>query len=147
DSLGASESASVTIDVGSDLVPSASASATPTSGSAPLETQFFANATGGDAPLSYKWTFGDGSAESTDQDPTHTYTTPGSYTATLLVSDSNGDTDTDTVAITVEEDNALAISASATPTSGIAPLEVQFGSSVSSGDAPFTYEWNFGDGS
>ena len=39
------------------------------------------------APLSFSWNFGDGSPASTAADPTHMYTLPGSYTATLTVSD------------------------------------------------------------
>ncbi len=36
--------------------------------------------------------------------------------------------------------------ASADLTTGVAPLTVKFTGSVSEGDAPFSYEWNFGDG-
>ncbi|MBI1223370.1 MAG: PKD domain-containing protein, partial [Bacteroidetes bacterium] len=38
---------------------------------------------------SYHWYFGDG-GQSTDENPTHTYTTPGSYTVTLLASGPGG---------------------------------------------------------
>jgi PKD repeat protein len=38
---------------------------------------------------SWKWDFGDG-ANSTEQNPTHTYTEPGQYTVTLLVSNEAG---------------------------------------------------------
>lgn len=39
--------------------------------------------------LSYMWSFGDGSS-STEASPTHTYTSPGTYTVELTVTDSNG---------------------------------------------------------
>ena len=51
--------------------------------------------------LTYNWTFGDGSAAASGQSVSHAYAKPGSYTATLKVTDSDGLTDTDTVAITV----------------------------------------------
>jgi PKD repeat protein len=75
---------------------------------------FTANVTSGFAPLIVSftdassgfvtfrsWEFGDG-ATSTELNPVHTYTTPGTYTARLLVS--NGQvTDSETRTITVEE--------------------------------------------
>ena len=63
------------------------ASASPTSGQAPLPVDF-SSAGSSDpegAPLSYSWTFGDGT--STQANPTHTYATPGQYVARLTVSD------------------------------------------------------------
>ena len=68
--------------------PVATASATPTSGQAPLPVTF-SSAGSSDpegAPLSYSWTFGDG-ATSTQANPTHTYSAPGQYVARLTVSD------------------------------------------------------------
>jgi PKD repeat protein len=41
-------------------------------------------------PDTYVWNFGDGSAESTEVNPTHTYTTPGIYEVTLTASNENG---------------------------------------------------------
>jgi glucose/arabinose dehydrogenase/PKD repeat protein len=68
--------------------PTASASATPDAGNAPLAVQF--SSAGSSDPygktLSYSWSFGDGSAPATTADPTHTYTVGGTYTATLTVS-------------------------------------------------------------
>ena len=60
-------------------------------GSAPLSVSFDARLSDdpdGD-PLSYSWDFGDG-ATSTAMSPVHTYTHPGTYTATLTVSDGLG---------------------------------------------------------
>ncbi|HZM41677.1 MAG TPA: PQQ-dependent sugar dehydrogenase, partial [Acidimicrobiales bacterium] len=68
--------------------PVAAASATPTSGQAPLPVTF-SSAGSFDpegAPLSYSWTFGDGGT-STQANPTHTYQAPGQYVARLTVSD------------------------------------------------------------
>jgi PKD repeat protein len=41
----------------------------------------------------------------------------------------------------------LAVLASATPATGPIPLSVNFTSSVGGGQSPYTYSWNFGDGS
>src|SRR5262249_56543352 len=68
---------------------SATASAAPTTGNAPLTVAFTGSATGGTAPYSFSWNFGDGSPASTLQNPSHTYSTAGTYTATLTVTDTS----------------------------------------------------------
>ena len=113
----------------------------PTAGEAPLTVAFTAELTGGVAPT-FEWSFGDGAA-STLQNPTHTYTTPGTHTAQLTVSDTGGRTATDSVAIAVAE--TLAVAAAASPLSGEAPLAVSF-SAQAQGDAAPTFAWDFGDG-
>ena len=68
------------------------ATATPSSGSAPLTVQFSSAGTTDPDPnstLTYLWTFGDG-ATSTAPNPSHTYTANGSYTAQLKVTDNTG---------------------------------------------------------
>ena len=86
---------------GTNQPPVAGASANPTSGTAPLTVAFTGTGTDSDGTVvSYTWTFGDG-ARSTSQNPTHIYNSPGTYTATLTVTDDDGATGTDTVAITV----------------------------------------------
>jgi hypothetical protein len=51
--------------------------------------QFFGSASGGTPPYQYYWTFGDNSRASLAENPTHTYTTAGSYTVTLTVTDNS----------------------------------------------------------
>jgi glucose/arabinose dehydrogenase len=84
--------------------PTARATATPDHGPTPLTVSFDGRASsdpdGG--TLTYSWdldgngTFGD----STTATPTHTYTTPGNYTARLRVTDGGGTSDVTTLAIT-----------------------------------------------
>jgi PKD repeat protein len=129
---------------------SATASATPTTGNAPLTVSFTGSATGGKAPYSYSWNFGDGSAASTLQNPSHTYNSACTCTATLTVTDSSAPvkTATSNVTITVSAvGSPLAATASATPTSGQVPLNVAFTGTATGGTPPYGYSWNFGDGS
>jgi glucose/arabinose dehydrogenase len=86
--------------------PTAAATATPTTGAAPLTVSF--DGTGSSDPnpgdtLSYAWDLdGDGQFDdATSSQPTYTYTSEGSYTAVLRVSDSQGASGTDSVTITV----------------------------------------------
>jgi glucose/arabinose dehydrogenase len=83
--------------------PLAAATATPASGPPPLAVQF--SSSGSSDPdfdqLSYEWDFGDGSPDSTEANPTHTFTSLGAFDVTLTVDDGNGASDTDTVAIVV----------------------------------------------
>ncbi len=83
------------------------------------------------AGLTYAWDFGDGE-EAEGADPTHTYTEPGTYEATVTVAMEGGtDEVTDTVEVVVTGDEALPeIEATATPDSGDAPLEVDFSTVV-----------------
>jgi len=147
DADGDTSSDTVVISVGSDDTPSALASASPTSGISPLAVSFNGSGIGGNAPLSYNWNFGDSSPVSTAQNPTHSYTAAGTYTAVLIVTDNDGDSANDQVTIEVSSDQIPVVAAAATPQSGIEPLTVSFSGSVIGGNAPITYQWDFGDGS
>jgi PKD repeat protein len=71
-------------------------------GKAPLTIQFTADVEGGKAPLTYVWKFGDGTPDSSEANPKHTYAKAGTYRADLEVKDSSGDSDSDYLEITVE---------------------------------------------
>ena len=121
-------------------------SATPTSGEAPLTVDFSDLSQG--AVSSVSWSFGDG-ASSTLEDPSHTYTQPGTYTVSLTAVGAGGtDTEAKTGFITVEEPFVppppTVADFSATPTSGLAPLTVDF-SDLSLGEVT-SISWSFGDG-
>ncbi len=68
---------------------------------ATLPVTFDASATGGTAPYSFTWDFGDLSDKRTEQTVQHAYTRPGTYTVTLTASDAAGATSVSTVVVTV----------------------------------------------
>lgn len=67
---------------------------------------FSASTTGGAAPYTYSWNFGDGNT-ATGANPSHTYATAGSYTITLTTTDNNGATVTKTQQVTVGQSSPL----------------------------------------
>ena len=77
------------------------ADGTPEEGPAPLTVEFKADVEGGTAPLKYSWQFGDGTPDSTEPNPKHTYAKAGKYRADLNVSDSADDSDSDYIEIEV----------------------------------------------
>lgn len=136
-----------------NLAPTALATASPLTGSAPLLVDFDASASSDDNGISsYSWDFGDGSSVGSGVETSHTYGAVETFNAVLTVTDAQGLTDTFTLEIIVSESmtgNAAPIAvANATPLNGEAPLLVNFDASDSSDDNEIvTYSWNFDDGS
>ena len=84
--------------------PTANISASVDDGTAPLAVTFNGSASSdpdGDV-LSFEWDFGDNTPVANDHGSTsHSYATPGSYTAVLTVTDPSGEADSDSIGITV----------------------------------------------
>jgi PKD repeat protein len=124
-----------------EAAPVANFSGTPTSGYRPLTVQFTDSSTG--VITSWSWTFGDGGT-STDQNPSHTYSSTGTYTVKLTVSGPGG-TDVRTRSGYIQVTEALpSANFTGTPTSGIKPVTVQF--TDSSTGSVTSWSWTFGDG-
>ncbi len=112
-----------TVQTTGNQPPLAVASATPTTGTAPLVVVFSSNGSyDADGTISsFNWDFGDGSAQSTEASPTHTYSAVGTYVASLVVFDDGGLSSSATVTINVSAESvkvfvgAIAMSKSATP--------------------------------
>lgn len=77
----------------SNGLPVASFTATPPSGPSPLSVTFDGSASNDpeNQPLSFEWAFGDGDTSATGPSVEHTYDTPGTFTATLVVRNADGD--------------------------------------------------------
>ena len=89
---------------GCDFTPSTVVTADTVSGDAPLEVSFTCDSATGNLPLSYSWDFdNDGTEDSTQQNPTHTFNDVGVFDATCTVIDADGDADSESIAITVED--------------------------------------------
>ncbi len=108
------------------------------------EIQLYGLATGGIKPYTYKWDLGDGTT-SNEQNPVHVYKAEGIYTATLTVTDSIGDTASDTTEVTVYGSDEILVSIDV-ESNGIVGNNMVFKSKVIGGTEPYTYEWDFGDG-
>ncbi|WP_416350892.1 PKD domain-containing protein [Rivularia sp. UHCC 0363] len=94
-----------------------------------------------------RWEFGDGTVVENELNPNYTYTNPGTYTATLSVTDKDGGSSSDTLQIQVN--NAAP---TITEITGDTNLEegaiANFNATATShGDDTLTYTWDFGDGS
>jgi len=127
---------------------SISAWANPTSGLAPLAVQFGVNAYDPYASsYDYTWDFGDGGAD-TNPYAAHTYAVPGTYWASISVSDDAGGSASQFLPITVTGPPGnlppqVSASASVVPGS----LTVSFFASASDSDGFITsFAWDFGDG-
>lgn len=122
-----------------NAAPTAAFVGAPTSGCALLTVNFTDQSTGG--PTSWSWDFGDGNT-STAQSPSHIYAAAGTYTVSLTVTAagcSDGETKTNYITVT----SAPTAQFVGSPTSGQAPLTVNFTDQSTGG--PTSWAWNFGD--
>jgi gliding motility-associated-like protein len=93
---------------------------------------------------SWLWNFGDGST-STQENPSHTYTTTGTFDVTLVVTNALGCTDTlrRPAYITVKKP---VITFDSLPEEGCVPYRITFHATVTTADPVVSYLWDFGNG-
>src|ERR671918_172769 len=123
-----------------------------TEGVAPATFEFQANLTGGTEPYTYLWDFGDGSEESDEQTVLHTFEEAGIYNVVLTITDENGEEASDNLEITVNEPSPtiaepLTAEIISNGTEGVPPATFEFQANLTGGTEPYTYLWNFDDGS
>ncbi|MBO0888057.1 PKD domain-containing protein [Candidatus Bathyarchaeota archaeon] len=115
--------------------------------SSPVEGQpvtLSASISGGMSPYSVTWFFGDGET-STSNPATHTYMGEGLFTVTVGVVDTNGANATSSKTLSVA--SSLTAGFTIIPSSPDAGQTTSFIGSASGGVSPYSYSWNFGDGS
>jgi PKD repeat protein/photosystem II stability/assembly factor-like uncharacterized protein len=116
-------------------------SVSPTSGKAPLTVRFTDKSTG--SIKSWLWNFGDGHT-STTRNPSHAYSKAGTYTVSLTVTGKTGGISEITKSNFITVFAAPKANFSAVPTSGKAPLQVNF--TDESTGVITSRLWKFGDG-
>lgn len=131
---------SINITVLSSLVVSADASIT--NAYIGESINFNGIASGGSTPYSWHWDFDDG-ASSNVQNPTHHFSSAGTYNVLLTVTDNISNIQSDSVSITVL--SSMSINAFG-PYSGLVFEQIEFQASADGGVSPYTFNWSFGDG-
>ncbi len=130
------------INVRTQSAPIAGFSQSVASGRAPLTVQFTDQSVG--SITNWVWNFSDGTT-STERNPSHTFSGVGTYNVFLTVSGPGGSS-VASRQVTVENPTSPPPTAlfAAAPTSGAAPLTVQFTNQSTGNMTAIT--WNFGDG-
>ncbi len=140
------EQASQTVkSIGPGMIPHAQFSVNPAQNQTPLIVQFTDTSTG-TGPLTYSWDFhNEGSVQSTEQSPTHTYYGVGLYSVKLTVTNAYGsDTEIRTDCLEVLPPVTAPVPVSqftANITQGQSPLPVQF-TDLSVAEGLSSYQWD-----
>jgi len=144
DANGATATSTQTVSVGPAL--GVSFTYSPSSPQVSQSVTFTPTTTGGSGggPFTFSWVFGDGST-GTGSPVAHTYSFAGSFTVSVTTTDSRGVEARSSLTVTVVA--PLTASISHNPSSPYTGHLVSFTGSASGGTAPYTYSWNFGDGS
>jgi PKD repeat protein len=97
---------------------------------------------------SFKWSFGDG-ATASGSTVVHKFSSAGTYSVTLTVTDAYGWPASSTTPVIVEDSAAPKASFTVTPTSPVVLTDAVFdasGSTAATGRTIVSYVWDFGDG-
>lgn len=105
-----------------------------------IGSKFSVSSPGGQRPLSYEWTFGDGST-SAMSNPQHAYALPGTYNVSVTVADALGIRGS--ASINVTQLPAMSVAVVASPLTGRAPLVVNASASTAGGLPPYVFFWGY----
>jgi PKD repeat protein len=150
DSIGASNSTTRNVTVGQGTLPTAVIIVSPSTAVVGQAVNFNASTSrpaAGRTIRSYDWSFGDGSTGG-GATTTHAYTTAGTYTVLLTVTDDAGRVSTATSSVTIGTGNPTA-DFTFSPNSPSTSTPVNFdagGSQATTGRTIVSYSWAFGDG-
>jgi parallel beta-helix repeat protein len=108
--------------------------------------QFNFTGVDGNAPAQFQWNFGDGTGNSSLQNPAHQFASVGNFTVILTIEDTDGDQDVSTIVIEVLADLVPVGAFSADRTTIIAGETIQFIFTGIDGNTPAQFQWNFSDG-
>lgn len=144
DDKGCSANYSDSITIAAPVVCNLNAGYTYTRKSDSLSVELNVNIAGGKTPLTYNWSFGDGTTAAGTAAPVHTFSTSGTYDVCLKVTDAAGCVaeycDYITVSMPVTPDTCnVTVSFTYVNTNG----EIHFSSATTN---TLAYSWNFGDG-
>ena len=126
-------------------------SGVPTSGYVPLTVYFTNSSTSENCTINtWQWSFGDSTANSTQQNPAHTYTTSGLYNVILTITNTsfsltNSTQKTGYINVTINP-NAPVADFTVTETCGDVGDTFYF-IDFSTGGGLYAWNWSFGDGS
>lgn len=145
------DTATVTVTSEGGSIPSADVNG-PYSGYINYPVSFSSSGSNGGSEgtiVSWYWTFGDG-VVSSQQNPTHAYTTAGTFTVTLKVTNNYGEINTDTTSATITQlspKQTPPVADAGGPYSGVVGIPITFdGSGSNDSDGTIvSYLWNFGD--
>lgn len=124
--------------------------ALPAAGNAPLTVQFIPDFETQNAVEQFEWDFdGDGTFDRSEvigRNQTFTFARPGTYNATLRITDNNGEVATGVIVVQVNNAPPNA-RAEVTPSNGSVPLAAAFSVVAVDNEGIALYEWDFdGDG-
>lgn len=110
---------------------------------APATITFSAEGSSGEGELAYSWDFGIHGETASGTEVRYEYKRAGTYTVTLTVSDETGAAAEATQTVVIQPPLQAVIEHSSI--SDFAPVTVTFDATGSSGIAPLSYAWDFGD--